>query len=86
MKVEIGYYESWATTRACKPVRPKDIDASLYTHLIFSFASVSDASKLVPAADSDKALYTEFVALKQHNSNLKVMLAVGGWAFNDPPT
>lgn len=64
MKVEVGYYESWATTRSCKAVRPKDLDASLYTHLIFSFASVSEDSKLVPAADSDRALYQEFVGLK----------------------
>ncbi|KAF2434209.1 glycoside hydrolase, partial [Tothia fuscella] len=32
----------------------------------------------------DIALYTRLVDLKQKDSSLKVFIAIGGWAFNDP--
>ena len=86
MTLEVGYYASWASSRACTQIRPSDLDPALYTHLIFSFASVSENNELVPAQESDTALYSEFANLKTENPNLKILIAVGGWAFNDPPT
>ena len=83
--MQVGYYESWAANRTCTSIQPSQLNPSLYTHLIFAFAFVSEDNKLVPAAESDVALYKEFTQLKAVNPNLKAMIAVGGWAFNDPP-
>jgi len=85
MKKNVGYYESWAANRTCTSIQPSQINPALYTHLIFAFAYVSEDNKLVPAVDTDIDLYKDFTALKEINPNLKAMIAVGGWAFNDPP-
>ncbi len=53
---------------------------------MFAFAIVSEDSQLVPAREADIKLYKEFNALKEASPGLKTMIAVGGWAFNDPPT
>ena len=39
----------------------------------------------MPSADNYVALYKEFTGLKAINPNVKTLIAVGGWAFNDPP-
>jgi len=91
----IGYYSNWAAHRSCNgvpntvlpAVRPRDLDANSFTHIVYSFASVSRGDfKLTETQSDDKALIAELQALKKINPNLKTMWAVGGWAFNDPPT
>ncbi|KAJ6597131.1 glycosyl hydrolases family 18-domain-containing protein [Mycena vulgaris] len=91
----IGYYSNWASTRTCDgvpstvvpAVRPRDLDPFAYSHLVYSFASVSRGDwKLVETQGNDREQIQELQALKQQNPNLKTMWAVGGWAFNDPPT
>ena len=86
MTVEVGYYASWAANRACKSVRPSQINGNLYSHIIYSFAIVTDDFKLAVSSDNDIPLMKELVKLKESKPSLKVMIAVGGWAFNDPPT
>ena len=62
---------------------PKDIDPEMCTHLIYSFAGLDNKTleiiSLDPKADIEQGGYRDVIALKEKNTNLKVMLAVGGW-------
>ncbi|KAG5652208.1 hypothetical protein H0H81_005829 [Sphagnurus paluster] len=91
----VGYYSNWSAHRSCNgvpntvlpAVRPRELDANSFTHIVYSFASVSRGDfRLVETQSDDKELIAELQALKKINPNLKTMWAVGGWAFNDPPT
>ena len=86
MSTYMGYYASWATTRACNSMLPEEIDPTPYTHLVFSFAKVSPAYELEPYFDTDLPLYPPFNALKQRKEGLKTLIAIGGWTHNDPGT
>ncbi|KAJ3277553.1 hypothetical protein HDU76_010315, partial [Blyttiomyces sp. JEL0837] len=82
-----GYYESWAannTKTGCKNIRPKDILASQYSYLIYSFGTITPDYQLTLTEDYEPDLLTEFAALKESNPHLGVGIAVGGWTFNDP--
>ncbi|KAH7142578.1 glycoside hydrolase superfamily [Dactylonectria estremocensis] len=85
MKRVVGYYEGWATGRACDQFKPSDIPDGVYTHLNFAFASIDPRTfQVVPAANGDTELYRQLARKKRVDANLKVFLAIGGWAFNDP--
>lgn len=81
----VGYYESWAATRDCHAFEPEDIPIGAYSHLIFAFAGIDpNTFEIVPGAESDIKLYKRITQLKHKDPNLKVYIAIGGWAFNDP--
>ncbi len=84
MQTYMGYYASWATTRACQSMQPNEIDPTPYTHLVFSFAKISAVFELEPFFDDDVPKYEPFNALKTKKPSLKTLIAVGGWTFNDP--
>ncbi|XP_068453189.1 acidic mammalian chitinase-like [Clinocottus analis] len=63
---------------------PLDIDPNLCTHLIYAFSGINEANELVTIEWNDDELYKSFNGLKQRNSNLKTLLAVGGWNFGSP--
>lgn len=39
---------------------------------------------MLPADDADIPLYERLTTLKQYDPDLKVLIALGGWTFNDP--
>ena len=87
--VNFGYYESWARYRnsACNPLQPNAIDVAAfgYTHLAFSFAGISYSGLLEPYngnAYEFTTMYQQFNSLKISNPNLKTVIAVGGWTFD----
>jgi chitinase len=91
MRVNVGYYQSWAIYRpdGCNRVAPGDINVggNGYTHLVYSFASINSNFEIEPWAgnyDSEVSQYRAFTNLKKMYPNLKTMIAVGGWTFNDP--
>lgn len=60
-----------------------DIDPFLCTYLIYAFAVLDGSTYQIKVfdtwADIDNGGYSNFVALKRRNPQLKTMLAVGGW-------
>ena len=80
-------YQLFSRDETCNPFTADSIDASSYTHIVFSFASISDTGTLEPwdfEADVKNGQYSEFLAVKEKYPNTKVMIAVGGWTHNDP--
>ena len=85
--VNFGYYQSWAVYRSsdCNPMGPGDIrvDEFGYTHLAFSFAGISSTGKLIPYNGNTEfiSMFEDFNALKTSYPELKTLIAVGGWSF-----
>ncbi|KAH7202902.1 uncharacterized protein BKA55DRAFT_600509 [Fusarium redolens] len=82
----VGYFEGWARTRPCNTFWPEQIPIGLYTHINFAFATINPKTFLVEMKDKDNDgnLYERLTALKKKDPDLKIYLAIGGWAFNDP--
>ena len=65
-----------------------DIDPTLCTHYIYGFAKLNDETCdsieiLDPTADITNKGYEKFVALKEKNTNIKTMIAIGGWTDSE---
>ncbi|KAH7171571.1 glycoside hydrolase superfamily [Fusarium sp. MPI-SDFR-AT-0072] len=82
----VGYFEGWARTRPCNTFWPEQILIGLYTHINFAFATINPKTFLVEIKDKDNYgnLYERLTALKKKDPDLKIYLAIGGWAFNNP--
>ncbi|RHZ63005.1 hypothetical protein CDV55_105498 [Aspergillus turcosus] len=81
----VGYYESWATRRPCNAFWPEQIPMGVYTHINFAFAAIDPETFEVRPGDSrDLDLLMRVTQLKTLDPDLKVMIALGGWTFNDP--
>ena len=61
------------------------ITPNLYTHYIYSFALLNGTDFDFIVQDSDKNI-SHFVALKSKNSNLKSMIAIGGYSDSNDGT
>ncbi|KAL7555041.1 hypothetical protein ACHAWF_018638, partial [Thalassiosira exigua] len=89
MSHNVGYWQSWSIYREedCNPFTAKSIDASSYTHVVFSFASISSSGTLEPwdfEADIKGGQYREFMELRDKYPGTKIMIAAGGWTHNEP--
>lgn len=67
-------------------VVPEEIDPFLCTHINFAFAKVGENLDVKPYEEDDTAswtggpgMYHRINALRQNNSDLKIMLSIGGW-------
>ncbi|WAR21506.1 CHIA-like protein [Mya arenaria] len=68
----VCYYSNWSQYRPTGgKFFPTDIDASLCTHLIYSFAKLNTSGEM--------DIYKDFNDLKKSNPGLKTLLAIGGW-------
>ncbi|GFO01584.1 chitinase, partial [Plakobranchus ocellatus] len=87
----VCYHTNWSQYRPGDgKFMPEDIDPNLCTHLIYSFAKLTnDHLAAFEWNDEDTAwstgLYTKFNNLKNQNPELKTMLAVGGWNMGSAP-
>ncbi|CAN9115600.1 unnamed protein product [Alternaria alternata] len=83
--INIGYYESWANTRACSEVSPEDLNLDGFTHLNFAFVFFDPTTfDIVPIDKNAGTLLSRFTKLKEKKPGLQTWVSVGGWSFNDP--
>jgi chitinase len=85
------YFTNWSYKRpGMGQFTPEDIDSSDCTHIVFAFGTIKD-NKLAASEDNDvgdaftDGTYDRIMKHKEANPNLKVLLAVGGWAFGSKP-
>ncbi|KAF7286452.1 chitinase 7 [Rhynchophorus ferrugineus] len=79
------YVTSWSQKRpGAGKFTPEDINAALCTHIIYAFATLED-HKLTEGNEKDPEMYDRIIALREKNPDLKVLLAIGGWAFGSTP-
>ncbi|CAL1547452.1 unnamed protein product [Lymnaea stagnalis] len=84
------YYGSSANARpGLGKFWPENIDPFLCTHLIFAFVDITeDGTGLKPNNWNDlgeNGLYARTMKLKEKNTDLKILLAVGGWKIGSKP-
>lgn len=64
---------------------PDKIPIGYYTHINFAFSLIDpDTYTLAPMDSQTGTLYSAVSQLKSRDTNLKVWIAIGGWAMNDP--
>ncbi|CAF4833625.1 unnamed protein product [Pieris macdunnoughi] len=87
-KVVVCYVASWAAYRTgAGKFEQSDLEPSLCTHLVYSFAGLDEHGHSIKSLDPwqdlekdyGKAGYKRMVALKERYPHLKVTLAIGGW-------
>merc|ERR1711971_104189 len=85
------YFTNWSYKRpGMGKFTPEDIDPTLCTHIVFAFATIKD-NKLAGSDDQDTGdayadgTYDRITALRKRNPDIKILLAVGGWAFGSKP-
>ncbi|XP_073906876.1 chitinase-3-like protein 2 [Castor canadensis] len=77
----VCYFTNWSQDRQ-EPGKftPENIDPFLCSHLIYSFASISN-NKVIINDKNEAMLYQTINSLKTKNPKLKILLSVGGYLF-----
>ncbi len=72
----VGYYPSW------QPDKINTLQYNNLTHINYAFAIPTSDGSLLPLENASAA--TQIIQ-KAHENGVKVLLAVGGWSYNDTP-
>ena len=72
----VGYYPSW------KPQQKHKLQYDVLIHIIYFFAIPTAEGGLRPLENADTA---KQIIQEAHNAGRKVLLAIGGWSYNDTP-
>lgn len=83
LPVRAVYYELFTKGRPCGVKEPEDIPLDPLTHVHLSFVNFDDSWKL---SDEHSDWIKRMVHRKIQHPDVKMTIAIGGWAFNDPPT
>ncbi|RYP19213.1 hypothetical protein DL767_009698 [Monosporascus sp. MG133] len=83
LKRRIAYYEIFTEGRSCGVKKPEDLPLAPLTHLNLAFVNFDENWELV---DEHQHWVRRAALRKLEYPNLRINIAIGGWAFNDPPT
>ncbi|MDO5136278.1 MAG: glycosyl hydrolase family 18 protein [Eubacteriales bacterium] len=72
----VGYFPSW------RPGAADSIQYDVLTHVIYAFAIPTAKGGLLPLENPETA---KKIIREAHGSGVKVLLAVGGWSYQDRP-
>lgn len=72
----VGYYPSW------KPEGTEKLNYSVLTHVNYAFAIPTADGTLRPLEHEETA---KSIIESAHKNGVKVLIAVGGWSYNDVP-
>lgn len=72
----VGYYPSW------QPDATDKIRYDIVTHVVYAFAIPTEEGGLMPLDNPQTA---ETIIAEAHEADRKVLLAVGGWSYEDIP-
>lgn len=72
----VAYYPSWKANQLEK------IDYSVVTHVIYAFAIPTSEGNLLPLENEELA---KFIIKEAHANQRKVLLAIGGWSYQEIP-
>lgn len=78
-----AYYKLFTRGTGCGVKEPEDIPLDPLTHLHLSFVNFDENWQL---SDEHSDWIKRMVRRKLEHPELKITIAIGGWAFNDPPT
>jgi hypothetical protein len=83
-EIVIGYWEAWNMGKPCGTMGPGEIPVHMLTHLFVSFGYINDALQVTNMDGVDPEIFKTIGNVKARNPDLKIVIALGGWAFNDP--
>lgn len=72
----VGYYPSW------QPDKVKDIKYEYVTHINYAFAIPKSDGTLLPLENPNSA---KKIIKEGHKNGVKVLIAIGGWSYNEIP-
>ena len=79
----IAYYELFTSVKKCNKKEPAELPLGPLTHLNLAFVNFDEDYNLI---DDNGDWVSKVVVRKFKYPDLRVNIAIGGWAFNDPPT
>ncbi len=65
-----------------KLINPDSINASQLTHINYAFVNIQDGRAILQKPDTDAINLGRLIELKKKNSNLKILISVGGWSWS----
>lgn len=72
----IGYYPDWVTTKHDR------IQYDILTHIVYSFAIPDEDGTIKPLGNPENA---KMLIKDAHENNIKILIGIGGWSYNDLP-
>ena len=86
LKRRIAYYELFALSRGCSVKFPEDLPLGALTHLNLAFVNFALIDGTWSITHEYAFYIKRAVITKLRYPNLRINIAIGGWAFNDPPS